>query len=274
MNRILKHVPAVCAAALFSSAAMSAPGTLVASGDEWQLSNYAYSAPYKAATMSFVADMAATFGGTQYLVLTGNPNVTSIHLTEFVNQLQTLGKTVTVSSAIPANFATFDALFHFGQGFNTTSLNAYLQAGGNAFVSLGAGFGGSAAGEANFWNPFLSQYGLTAGSAYFAPAPLTPVSGAGLATVSFSIAAVDSGVLAGNNMIWGNGQTISVVPGSSAAGYATGSFGSFGGGASYGLIGSNRQLMSAVPEPATWASLVLGLGLIGWSVSQRQRARR
>ena len=155
------------AAALGLAASAASANTLVVSGDEWQLSNFAYDAPYTTGTQGFVASLAATFGGTNYLLLSGNGNVPGSQLSLAAAQLTSLGKTVTLSPT----FATgYDAVFHFGQAIDISAVENYFTGGGNVYISLGSGIYGSAAAEAAAWNPFLANHGLVAGSEWFSTA--------------------------------------------------------------------------------------------------------
>lgn len=236
-------------------------GVLVASGDEWTLSNYAYGAPYQGGTTAFVQDLATTFGGSNYLLLTGNGNVSSGQLTALTAQLTALGKTVQTSTSFSLAIASgYDAVFHFGQGLSGAQfadLDAYLSGGGGAYVSLGSGWYGSAAGEAATWNPFLASYGLVAGSSWFTAA-------------GFVDATVTQGPAGATNLIWGYGQSIERLANSNGVSYVRGSFA--GGPQDIGLVGSSQRLgVAGVPEPGSWALMILGLGGAGAVLRHRRR---
>jgi len=238
-------------------------GVLVASGDEWTLSDYAYDTPYQPATTALVQDLSKTFGGTNYLLLVGNTNVRASSLNGFINQLTTLGISVETSESFSLSAASgYDAVFHFGQYFDASQLadlGTYLSNGGNAYVSLGGGWYGTAAGEAATWNPFLAGYGLEAGSTWF--------SGQG-----FENATVAYGPEGATNLNWGYGQSIEPIAGSAAVSYVRGSFAN--GPENIGLIGSSRPLgVSAVPEPMTWTMMILGFGLIGVVARRRPQTQ-
>lgn len=237
-------------------------GVLVASGDEWTLSNHAFAAPYQAGTTAFVKDLAATFGGANYLLLTGNGNVSSSQLSLLTAELTALGKTVQSSNSFDAaTIDGYDAVFHFGQGLSAgqlTDLDSYLTGGGNAYVSLGAGWYGTAAGEAATWNPFLANYGLVAGSTWFT-------------ATGFVDAAVTTGPAGATNLIWGYGQSIERLPAGQGVSYVRGSF--VGGPEDIGLVGASQSLgVSAVPEPSSWALMILGFGLTGLAIRRRASA--
>lgn len=242
------------------AASTAGAGVLVASGDEWTLSDYAYGAPYQAGTTAFVQDLATTFGGSSYLLLTGNGNVSTSQLTALTAQLTALGKTVQTSTTFDLVTASaYDAVFHFGQGFTGdqfADLETYLSAGGDAYVSLGSGWYGTAAGEAATWNPFLANYGLVAGSTWF--------TGGG-----FVDATVTQGPAGATNLIWGYGQSIERLPASNGVSYVRGSF-SYGP-QDIGLVGSSQRLgVAGVPEPAAWALMIMGFGGAGAAL-RRQR---
>lgn len=241
-----------------SAGGAQAAGTLVTAGDEWLLTNTAYTAPYVTGTTAFVNNIAATFGGSNYLLLTGDAATGGQSgLTSFAAQLQSLGKTVSYAATLPANLSGYDAVFHIGQYVaSTAGLDAYVAGGGNLYLSLGGGYYGTAAGEAAFWNPFLANYGLVAGSSWFT-AP------------GFVDATVTSGPPGVTNLVWGYGQSIDALPSTSGVSYVRGTFA--GSTQEIGLVGTSRALVVAggVPEPATWAMLLAGFGLAGWAMRRR-----
>ncbi|WP_337188394.1 PEPxxWA-CTERM sorting domain-containing protein [Phenylobacterium sp.] len=262
-NAFMCGLAGACAIGLgggFASAANA--GVLVASGDEWTLSDYAYDDTYKAGTEAFVQDLVTTFGGSNYLLLTGNGNVPAGQLSQLTAQLNDLGKTVATSTTFDlATASAYDAVFHFGQGFSApqfAALGAYMDAGGNAYVSLGSGWYGTAAGEAAAWNPFFANYGLVAGGTWF--------SAPGFVNVT-----VTSGPPGATNLIWGYGQSIDRLPDSSGVSYLRGSFA--GGPTDIGLVGSSQTLgvVAGVPEPATWALMIVGFGAAGAMLRRRGR---
>jgi hypothetical protein len=264
MRNLKTLIGGLAGAGLLALSAGAQAGTLVASGDEWTLSNYAYDGAYAAGTSAFVQDLTTTFGGSNYLLLTGNVNVPVAQLSDLTAQLAGLGKTVSTSATFNLGIASaYDAVFHFGQGFSAgqfADLDAYLSAGGDAYVSLGSGYYGNAAGEAAAWNPFLDDYGLVAGATWFT-AP------------GFVNATITQGPPGATNLIWGYGQSIDVIPASTGQSYLRGSFA--GGPTNIGLVGSSQVLgqpVGGVPEPGTWALLILGFGGVG-AVLRRQRAQ-
>ncbi len=244
--------------AAIATPALAAPGTLVASGDEWLLTNTAYTGIYTGGTTAFVNNIATTFGGSNYLFLTGDaPTGGQSGLTGVSAQLASLGKTVAYSAVLPADLSPFDAVFHIGQGLaTTTQLSTYVAGGGNLYISLGGGYFGNAASEANFWNPFLANYGLVAGSSWFT-AP------------NFVNATVTTGPVGVTNLLWGYGQSIDAIANSSGVSYVRGDF--TNGLKNVGLIGTSRLLAvpGAVPEPASWTMLIAGFGIVGGTMRRR-----
>lgn len=232
-------------------------GTLVASGDEWTLSNNAYQGQYQAGTEAFAQALIGKFGGSNYLVLTGNFNVQATQLTSFTAQLQRAGKNVTQSSEIPMDLSGYDAVFHFGQTASATTIQSYVNGGGNAYISLGGGYYGNAAAEAANWNPMLATFGLVAGSSWFTAA-------------GFVNATVTQGPVGATNLIWGYGQSIERIEGTSGVSYIRGRFSQ--DAPDIGLVGSSESLAAGVPEPATWLALIVGFGATGAAMRRRRRA--
>lgn len=247
---------------LFATAHAHAAGTLVVAGDEWVLTDHAYADPYKAGTSAFVANLAATFGGESYLILTGN-STTYGALNQVAAQFEALGKSVTLADGLAADLGGYDAVFHIGQQLTSTAnLSSYVASGGNLYVSLGSGWYGNAVGEANFWNPFLNSYGLHAGNTWFSSTNLVP-------------STVTSGPPEVTSLLWGYGQSIEPLSNSDGISYVRGSF-TFGP-TDIGLIGTSKMLVnaSAVPEPATWATMILGVALVGANMRRyNQRATK
>ncbi len=254
MRTIYLQLSVIVAASL--STASFATGTLIASGDEWQLSNVAYGVDTIAGTEALVNNLALNLGGSDYLFLTGNTNVPQSMLTSAASQFESLGKTIDFSATFdPVADAGYDAVFHFGQVVNPDDFATYVNNGGNAYVSLGGGWLGDAAAEAALWNPVLAQYGLIAGDTWF------PYQG-------FAIADITVGP--SDTLLWGYGQSIEkLTPQSPSQSYVRGSF---SGGPVIGLIGTSRPFaIPGVPEPASWALLIAGFGLVGMASRRRTR---
>ena len=257
MKKACLRIVLTMAMAGVSSAAMAA-GTLVVSGDEWQLSNFAYDAPYAAGTTAFANDLAITFSGTNYLFLTGGSGVSQAQLSMAAAQFQSLGKTVSYTPLFdPLVASNYDAVFHFGQFVDTNAMGAFVANGGNAYVSLGGGWWGTAAGEAAAWNPVLNQFGLVAGDTWF-PGPY--------------FVSADVTVGPTTSLLWGYGQSIEKLsPNASSQSYIRGTF---YGGPEIGLVGASKPLgippVPGVPEPASWAMLIAGFGLVGMAARRRR----
>ncbi|MEQ1549350.1 MAG: PEPxxWA-CTERM sorting domain-containing protein, partial [Chakrabartia sp.] len=238
--------------------AFATPGTVVASGDEWLLTNTAYTGVYTGGTTAFVNSITSTFGGTNYLLLTGDaPTGGQSGLTSFAGQLASLGVSVTYSAALPSDLSSYDAVFHIGQALGSTApLSSYVANGGNLYLSLGGGYFGGAAAEANFWNPFLATYGLVAGSTWFTDP-------------GFVNATVTTGPAGVTNLLWGYGQSVDAIANTTGVSYVRGNF--VNGLTDVGLIGTSRQLLipGSVPEPSGWVMMIAGFGLVGGMMRRR-----
>ena len=149
-----------------------------------------------------------------------------------------------------ANLLTFDAVYLAGAGFgkDDTVLTNYVNAGGGVFIAAGTGDGG-AAGEAARWNGFLSGFGLAFdGSSYNGVVGTFAVTG---------VHPIFSGV---NQLYYNNGNTVLDIGDPNSTIVQT-----------PGLIGVYDNV-SAVPEPATYALLLAGLGALGFVARRRGKA--
>ena len=194
----------------FASFAHADPfGSVIAFGDEWVLSESAFAAD-NAATTQFannVADYFSPNGPGNFLVLSNNPVAYGASAaTAFTNA----GHSWTVNPGAfvlnAANLAAYDGVFFsgsVGSGLaNAAQISQYVANGGSVFVSAGTGEFGSAAAEANAWNPLLSVFGLGFGSTFY-----------GLPTSS---ALIDLPLVSGttalrqdlSNLLWGYGQEV------------------------------------------------------------------
>jgi hypothetical protein len=244
----------IAGVALLATGGAQAAG-LIVSGDEFTLSDGGYGSGTKA----LVDDIAGHFGGTNYLILTGDPFVGG-DLTDFVAELGTLGKTVTEASALPGSLSGYDAVFHFGQFLTDgqrAEITAFAAGGGASYISLGGAAYGDAQGEADAWNPYIEPFGLTAGSTWFPCACHT----------SILIDAAPNGV---TGLDWGNGQSIDPT-GAHGASYVTGHFSDESGEPVHSLIGISDGTGGAdgVPEPATWGLLIAGFAAVGARLRRR-----
>jgi hypothetical protein len=247
---------------LFVSAQRVDAGAVIASGDEWILTDFAYRSNNDSTT-AFANNLVAYLGGTDYLVSAATPQ---IYGNSFQAQLASCGITVTTEpSAVlsPEFLSQFDAVFLAGAGGsgaeNAPTLNEYLENGGSVFLCLGTGTSGRPASEeAAAWNPFLGHWGLMAGSAWFDPEqqPLLLVPGNHPLQVNVT------------EVAWSYGQEIDLLdlPNPHAQIAFTGVFG--------GSIGNKGILgVASVPEPSGFALLGVGaLALLARVCRRRKRA--
>lgn len=230
----------------------AAAGIVIVSGDEWTLSNQAFT-QNSTNTTQLTTNIANIIGGTNYLIIENGISVNAYD-TSFQTVLTNGGKTLTVNPASPfssALLAQYDAIFLAGTvgsgAADASILDDYVRNGGSVYISLATSNFGSAAAEANAWNPFINLWGLTAGSVWFPNANV------------LDIPTVSSTHPLGNNisaLTWGYGQAISELnPASPLTDIAvTGQFGGTFG--DVGMVG-----VSSVPLPATlW---LFGSGLLG-----------
>ncbi|WP_235890484.1 PEPxxWA-CTERM sorting domain-containing protein [Sandaracinobacter neustonicus] len=259
MSKSIIRIAAFAMAASLSS--IAAAGTLVVSGDEWQLSDSAYDPDYVAGTTAFVNSLATTFGGTNYLLLTGNVGIPQASLSKLAAQFTSLGKTVSYSATFDlATASGYDAVFHVGQYVaSPADFAAYVNGGGGAYISLGSGQYGNPVSEAAHWNPMLAQFGLIAGNSWFTDP-------------GFVKATVVEGPT--TSLLWGYGQTIEkLTPESSSVSYIRATFA--GSQQVRGLVGASiapkPPIVPGVPEPASWAMMIAGFGLVG-AISRRRRS--
>ncbi len=172
-------------AALFSTAALGANGRIVAIGDEWLLSDQAFTdAPAQAGQL---ATNVATFftGGSpsSFLVCStagvvppwGARGVLGLKLKA---HMIGLGHTWVIdSSALTlSKLLSYRGVFLCGNAgsgdANAPALQQYVNAGGNVFIMAGSGDFASSQAEAAAWNNFLGRFGLQFGPTYFGfPSP-------------------------------------------------------------------------------------------------------
>jgi hypothetical protein len=248
---------ALAGSLLVGGSVPAAASVLVASGDEWQLSSFAFEGDYAAGTQGFVAALATTFGGSSYLFLNGNPGMSG-QLGAAAAEFALHGKTVSYSATFDlATVQNYDAVFHFGQIINHAALVDYVNGGGNAYVSLGSGQYGTPGLEAAAWNPTLAQFGLVAGSTWFT-------------NPDFVKATVTSGPAGATSLLWGYGQSIDkLTPDASSQSYIRGSFAN--GPTNVGLIGASTRLVAGVPEPSAWALAIVGFSAAGAMIRRSRR---
>ena len=86
--------------------------------------------------------------------------------------------------------------------------------------------------------------------------------------LGFVDATVTTGPAGATNLIWGYGQSIERLPVGQGVSYVRGSFA--GDPEDIGLIGASRVLgVSTIPEPSSWALMILGFGLTGLAIRRR-----
>jgi len=205
----MKTISAVLVCALLCIASPSvtaAQGRIVASSDEWPLSDTAFTnAP---GTARFVRNVASYFTGGRpgrFLAYSSSFGLTGARLAA---EMRAAGHTWTVSTTVTLDLATlqtYDGVFLIGEAVDQTLLIDYVRAGGNVYVGGGAGVGGSAA-EAARWNTFLTTFGLRYASVYNGLGGITPAS-------------PTHAILAGvPSLFYDNGNTVSEpAPGTAAA---------------------------------------------------------
>ncbi|MBC8137152.1 MAG: PEP-CTERM sorting domain-containing protein [Fibrella sp.] len=189
-------------------ATMSAPvqaQKVVAVGDEWLLSDTAFT-NNTVNTTNFALNIASEFDegnpAASFLAYSSNFGLTGGSLAAAMTGA---GYSWTVSTAQPFTLATlntYQGVFLGGTpgsgGANAAVLAAYVNGGGNVFVMAGTGEFGSAPGEASAWDPFLNTFGLGFGSTWFESASVVPI------TVVPSANPLQSGV---STVTWGFGQS-------------------------------------------------------------------
>lgn len=156
-------------------------GSVIAFGDEWVFSDAAFAAN-PSETNTFVQNVVDYFtddaGSGNFLILSNNGVA---YGDSFVMALEGTGSTVTVNpggfAINPTNLAPFDGVFFagtMGSGApNANGIEQYVLGGGSVFVQAGTGNFGSAAGEANAWNPLLNRFGLAFGNTWFGTASVS-----------------------------------------------------------------------------------------------------
>lgn len=214
--------------------------TVIVAGDEWLLSNQAFMQNPSNAT-EFAINVANSLSGTEYLII-GDADSTLAYGTEFLSVMSWIGKNLTVNREEPFSsdlLEGVDAVFLAGKvgsgaGMNADILNTFVLGGGDVYLSLATGKFGSAAAEANAWNPFLNKFGLTADSSWFPSQSI------------LDIFTTQDGHLLENSVVsltWGFGQEITAfAPPAEVVIY-----GQFGGALGVrGMVG-----VSTIPIPST-----------------------
>jgi len=230
------------------SAGAHAVGTVVVCGDEWTLSDTAFTGTNSAYTKVFATNLANFMIGGSGTILDTTAN--GVHSgIELDNHLTGLGYTVDKDFTTTFDLsliAGYDAIIVGGtrgaanDAGNLAALTTYVNGGGNVYVYGGTGDPGSAVAEAAQWNPFTTLYGITMSDTYTPPASLQDV------TTDAGLHPLRNGV---DKLTFGFGHDLTVSGGSVVA---------ISGGPELdhpiGMVATN-----VVPEPATIAALSLGL---------------
>lgn len=240
-------------------AAFAREGRIVVVGDEWPLSDTAFSQNSEAA--GFAGNISGRFGGGDYLIVEDAPFVDP-YGASLTAELLALGQTSTTGSApcTTDGLAPYDAVFLSGMACsglsNMKELAQYLLCGGNIYLALGtAAFGSGNAGalaERDAWAPLMGAAGLGAA------AVLSP--SAGLA--EYAVVNNDHPLAAGlTQLTWNSGQEVFELDPSHPE-TDTAIELDFGAEGVAGAI--------VVPEPRHWVALVAGAGLLLWLAVRRE----
>ncbi len=217
---------------LAAAGAQAQPGSIIIAGDEWMVSNPAFTLQ-PSATTTLADNIASCFdnGGPANFAIMTNSGLP--YGSSFIARMQTLGHTVTVLPSGPFTLATYqqyDAIFL--AGFSTggvggaPALTSYVNGGGHVMVMGGTTGTGGAAAEAANWAPFLNAFGLGFGNAHFgmptnaplqiATTPLPNQASVGVNSVTWSLGqnALDLDPTNPLNQValWGNFTGVNLPP--------------------------------------------------------------
>lgn len=256
MRKTIPFLVSTAIAALSASAVFAATGKVVLIGDEWPVSNTAFSQT-STETYAFIDNVAGFLGGSTYRIATGNPRFGS----EFEDRLTgALGKTVSRVVDV-SDLSGVDVVILAGRegSGNAAALNSFVRNGGSVFLALGTGEFRTAPAEVAGWRDFLSAWGLGAEGRWLPGTRLiaAPVSGGALA----------AGV---TRMTWGYGHKVTADPANALSSIAVSA--DFGGG--YGVtdivaVYDGSDVVSNVPLPAGLPLLAAALGAFGLAARRR-----
>jgi hypothetical protein len=226
---------------------------IVVSSDEWLTSNTGFAIQGMANGTTFAQNLAAFLKGTagagNFLIYTDSFGLAE---SNFQTALTSVGNTVSFllsTNALPADLSPYDGIFLSGLTGTATStvLTEYANANNGVFISAGNGFTPNV--EANRWNAFLNNFGLTLSTTYNGIQGNVAVAGGH---------PIFAGV---SQLYFDNGNNVSIVNSNPLASVVLTGMGG------EGLIGVYDT--AAVPEPATLALLSVAL----FGAARRKRAQ-
>lgn len=202
--KTLINAAAFAAIAITGQTALAADGRIIAIGDEWLLSDLAFSElPAQSGQLATnVAGFFSTGPGASFAVFGNSPiafgSSLDSHMTGLGHSWDASPGALTL-----ATLMQYDGVFLAGDpGGGAGGMGAlaqYVQAGGNVMVMAGTGgFNNDPASEAAAWDVFLNQFGLGFGSTWFGPG------------VAIQLPALPSSHPLGSSIstvLWGYGQT-------------------------------------------------------------------
>ncbi|MCB8932682.1 MAG: PEP-CTERM sorting domain-containing protein [Fimbriimonadaceae bacterium] len=250
----------VCLIIVAGASLASAQGRLIVCGDEWSLSDYAFT-NNAASTNAFANNVAQQLIGSSGSILRKSNNGL-FNGTTLATTLTTAGYSFTTDTSTTftlAQLQAYDAVFLAGAigradvAANLTALTTYIVGGGSVYLACGTGDFGNAAAESAAWNSLTSLYGISIGGAWIDPSSTLNV------TVDAGVHPLHAGV---TTFTYGWGHDISVTSGATVA--------LRGGPELSQNIGLVAMTNSPVPEPITMALGTMGLG----AAYRRRRASR
>ena len=157
----LKLIIATLLLAVVANSALA--GRIVVNHDEWTLSDTGFaSSPGAGVFTDNVAQFFSGGGPGNFHAYSNNFGLTQSSL---ANAFSVAGHSYSTGNGFAfdlANLSAFDGIFLAGStaGVDTSVLVDYVNAGGSVYLGAGTGTFGSAAAEADFWNPFLNNFGI------------------------------------------------------------------------------------------------------------------